>query len=402
MIDRCNWQLDKFIMIDRIGIYLIWVMVLTDYYLDHHFLRHAQRNRRLKRWSLWLSTFFLSGFTLKEMAEPNFMPDDYTSLYLFLFLLGIFILPKTCFALCHFVGQWLKKRLAWRRNWGSGIGILGAVFIGYITLYGCFVGFRQLEVKHVDIYSKDLPPAFDGYRMVHISDLHVGTYRGSRMPLLEQIVDSVLAQKGDVILFTGDLQNVEPSEIVPTLPVLRRLQAPDGVFSVFGNHDYSLYIAPDSAIMSANERQLMALQRSMGWQLLMNEHRVIRRGTDSLVVVGTENDGAKPFPSRADMGKALQGVDEKAYKVLLQHDPSAWKAHILPHSAIPLTLSGHTHGGQINLWGLRPTLFSQPQDKGLYAENDAQLYVTAGLGGTIPLRFGTPREIVVLTLHRSR
>lgn len=389
-------------MIARISIYIILVVVLADWYIDKQYVRNKQNGKFWKRLLLWLPTSLFCAFTIKMAVIPNFMPDNPSLLYGYLFILGIFILPKICFVGCSWLGMMCKRKFQLYRNWGHWIGLLGALLIIFIVIYGSGVGFRKLQVKHLHLYSKTLPAAFDGYRIVHISDLHVGTYHGSRLSLLQQAIDSVLAQKADIVLFTGDLQNVQPQELNPVQSLLSSLHAKDGVYSVFGNHDYSEYIEASDEVKKANEQELMERQRRMGWQLLMNEHRVIRRGTDSLVIAGTENDGRKPFPSRADLGKALRGVGKEAYVVLLQHDPSSWRNSILPHSHVQLTLSGHTHGGQINLWGLRPTLFSYPEDDGLYEDKGRQLFVTRGLGGTIPLRFGVDREIVVITLHQQK
>ena len=209
----------------------------------------------------------------------------------------------------------------------------------------------------------------------------------------------MLSQKPDVIVFTGDLQNIQPAELHPFLSLFKELKAKDGVFSVLGNHDYSMYINASESIKVANEREMVRLQRQVGWNLLMNEHSVIRRGNDSIVIAGEENDGRPPFPSRADIHKTLQGIRSDAYVILLQHDPSAWRRNILPHSHVQLTLSGHTHGGQVSLLGLRPTWFSYREDCGLYHEQDRALFVSSGLGGVVPFRFGVPPEIVVITLR---
>ena len=170
---------------------------------------------------------------------------------------------------------------------------------------------------------KDLPATFNGYKIVQFSDAHVGTFYGSRFALLKRDVDSINAQKADAIFFTGDLQNIQPSELRPHARSLASLQAKDGVYSVLGNHDYSEYIKADAAIKDANEKDMVNRQRQMGWKLLRNEHISIHRGKDSIVVVGTENDGRPPFPQKADLRKALRDIEEPGvFKILLQHDPS--------------------------------------------------------------------------------
>ena len=193
---------------------------------------------------------------------------------------------------------------------------------------------------------------------------------------------------------------MQPSELYPVQDLLKSLHAKDGVFSVLGNHDYSQYIKADPAVKAANEREVISRERQFGWTVLLNEHHTIRRGKDSLVIAGEENDGLPLFPDRGDINKTLEGISPSAYVVMLQHDPSAWRRSILPKSQVQLTLSGHTHGGQIQLFGLRPTMLTSKEDYGLYLDGNRALYVSAGISGLIPFRFGIPGEIAVITLHK--
>ena len=270
----------------------------------------------------------------------------------------------------------------------------------YVIIYGSTIGWRKLEIRNVDYYSTDLPAAFDGYRIVQFSDAHVGTYGGGKTKLLERAVDSINAQHGDMIVFTGDLQNMEATELDEVQPILSRLQCKDGVYSVLGNHDYSMYIHRDSISMHTNEILLQRKQRSIGWRLLMNEHRTLYRGKDSLVIAGMENTGTPPYPQKGDVTKALEGVKKGAFVVMLQHDPSAWKSTILPETKAQLTLSGHTHGGQFRFFGWNPASIKYDECDGMYQENKRALNVSTGLGGLVPFRFGVTPEFVVITLRR--
>ena len=141
-------------------------------------------------------------------------------------------------------------------------------------------------------------------------------------------------------------------------------------------------------------------ETSVGWQLLLNDNRIVRRGSDSIVIAGGENDGRPPFPAKADLKKTMRGINAKSFVVMLQHDPSAWRRHILPQTNAQLTLSGHTHGGQISLFGFRPTELVGKEDDGLYAEGKRKLFVSTGLGGFIPFRFYMNPEVVEITLKR--
>lgn len=350
----------------------------------------------------WMPALLMLIYTIMMSTVQNFIPDNPAWIDNYLLLLGLLVMPKVVFTICSMVGLAYCRVFKKRRNWGNLLGLIFSLVLIYILIYGATIGFRKLKVNHVHITFKDLPPAFDGYRIVHWTDAHVGTYMNSRRPILERAVDSIRAQQADMVVFTGDLQNLQPSELYPFQQLFSSIKAKDGVYSVLGNHDYSEYINDTDAIKIANEREMVARQRQYGWTLLLNEHRAIHRGKDSIVIAGTENDGLPPHPSRGDTKKAMQGVGSNAFVVMLQHDPAAWRRSILPHSHAQLTLSGHTHGGQVSLLGLRPTRFKYTEDCGLYRHANRAIYVSAGLGGLIPFRFGVPGEIAVITLHRQK
>lgn len=308
-------------------------------------------------------------------------------------LIGFVIAPLLCYGVC----RWLLPR-----RWRCKIGVVGAAVIILLTAYGWTFGSQQLTVRPVTIVCSDLPQSFDGYRIVQFSDAHVGTMTGWRKTMLQRAVDSIMHQRADMIVFTGDLQNIEPHELPEHLAQLSRLKAPDGVYSVLGNHDYAIYQKADSATKAANCRLTCEYERRAGWQLLLNEHRTIRRGSDSLIVAGMENWGvAKRMPHRGDVGKTLAGLQRSAFVVMLEHDPSAWRARILPESWAQLTLSGHTHGGQLRLFGWSPVSFTYDEWGGLYHEDHRHLFVSTGLGGLIPFRLGISGEIVVITLKKT-
>lgn len=387
-------------MIARIFIPIILAIVLPDLYFDLHYLRRSSWRIWWKRLLWWLPSIGLLGYTVALASIRNFAPDDLFWLNLYLFLVESIVTPKAIFAFCSGLGLLYCRLTHTRNNWGNLVAPPLCLFSLYILIYGSTLGFRKLEVRHIDIYSRELPKAFDGYRIAQFTDAHVGTLTGNRYKMLTRVIDSLNAQNADAIVFTGDLQNMQPSELYPVQDLLKSLHAKDGVFSVLGNHDYSQYIKADPAVKAANEREVISRERQFGWTVLLNEHHTIRRGKDSLVIAGEENDGLPPFPDRGDINKTLEGISPSAYVVMLQHAPSAWRRSILPKSQVQLTLSGHTHGGQIQLFGLRPTMLTSKEDYGLYLDGNRALYVSAGIGGLIPFRFGIPGEIAVITLHK--
>ncbi len=388
-------------MIARIFIIILIVTILPDIYLDRRMLRRRTRYLWWQRVLWWLPCIILCAYTIFLASSRNFAPDNNTVLNVYLFLVGFIIIPKFLYALCSMLG-WLHCRFHHsHNNWGNLIGLILAVFIMYLVVYGSTLGFKKLEIRHIDFYSQDLPEAFEGYRIVHISDLHVGTYGNDTKPL-ERIVDSINAQKPDLIAFTGDLQNMQPKELYPFIPILSKMVANDGVYSVLGNHDYADYIKADDVVKVANERELMSRERQFGWDLLLNEHKVIQRDKkSSIVIAGMENDGRPPFPQKGDISKTLSDLKDGSFIIMLEHDPTAWRRTILPNSKVQLTLSGHTHATQFKIFGWSPASLIYKEWGGLYFDDDRALNVSFGVGGFIPYRFGASNEIVVITLHKK-
>ena len=290
-------------------------------------------------------------------------------------------------------------RKVWRRT-----AIACTIIIWALTGYGFLFGFQQFEVRHVEFASADLPEAFDGYRIVQFSDAHVGSMTGSRQWMVQRAVDSMNAQHADAIVFTGDMQNIWPDELTQQSSYFRQLKAKDGVFAVLGNHDYDVYQNCDEEEKTRNCAKTVKALRNMGFDLLLNEHRIVRRDSDSIVIAGMENWGTKKrMPRKGDVIKTLTGItiSPSPFILMLQHDPSCWREKILPECNAQLTLSGHTHGGQISLFGWSPVAMSYSEWGGMTYEGARAIFVSTGLGALIPFRFGLPGEIVVITLRKK-
>lgn len=312
----------------------------------------------------------------------------------FFFIMGLVVVPLVLTLLC----RWLVPRKHWKKAAFTCTFIIWA-----LVLYGHFVGYRQLVVRQVEFVNADLPSAFDGYRIVQFSDAHIATMTGYNEWLLKRAVDSINAQHADMIVFTGDMQNVYPQELTSRASVLRQLHAKDGVYAILGNHDYAVYQSCDSVEKERNCQQTIAAFRQMGFTLLLNENRIICRDSDSIVIAGMENWGkVKRMPRKGDVKKTLEGVSDSAFVVMLQHDPSCWDEHILPECQAQLTLSGHTHGGQFALLGWSPVAFNYKEWAGTYYHRNRMLQVSTGLGALIPFRLGQPGEIVVITLRGKK
>lgn len=311
----------------------------------------------------------------------------------FFVIMGYLVIP----VLLYF----LSRRFLPRR-YGRRVGLISASIVICLVSYGMYFGFTQLEVRHIEYASADLPASFDGYRIVQFSDAHVGTFEGHREWMLQRVIDTINAQHADMIVFTGDLQNLHPDELVSKIPTLRKLHAPNGVYTILGNHDYCVYLDCDDATKEANNRRTVELERQTGWTLLLNDRRIIRRDSDSIVIAGMENWGAaKRQPRRGDVRKTLTGISPNSFVVMLEHDPTAWRTKILPECKAQLTLSGHTHGGQFSLLGWSPVSYTYKEWYGMTYEGNRAIYVSSGVGGLIPFRLGQPGEIAVITLRKK-
>lgn len=309
------------------------------------------------------------------------------------------LFPTLIFALISLIGKGIGLFWTPGRNVADIVGLSAAALWLGIALYGCISGWKKITVENVTIASDRIPEAFDGYRIVQLSDFHIGTY--SSVPAtVDRIVDRVNSLEPDLIVFTGDLVNSSASEIDMFKEALSRLRAKDGVYSVLGNHDYCLYrryVAPDSPA-----RQLAKVvenEKEIGWRMLRNESVRIRRGNDSIALAGVDNAGGRRFTDRSDLGAATRGLAPGEFKILLSHDPSHWRREVLPASDIDLMLAGHTHAMQFRIGGRSPAAWVYREWGGLYSEGDRRLYVSTGIGENIAFRFGAWPRIETITLR---
>lgn len=278
---------------------------------------------------------------------------------------------------------------------------------------------HHLMVVNQDVYSEKLPESFENFKIVQISDLHVGTW-GEDTSFLESLVEKANSQNADIIVFTGDIVNRETGEIQPFIDVLKGLHAKNGVYSVLGNHDYGDYADWENAeAREENNRQLAEHQKNMGWHLMNNESLFISNGKDSIMLIGIENWGEPPFPQYGNLEVALPSdyaskhhQNDSTFKILLSHNPEHWNREVSKKTNIDLTLSGHTHAMQAMLklgdWKWSPAKYRYEQWGGKFLRKNengeaTQLYVNIGAGAVgMPARFmGAYPEITVITLKRG-
>jgi len=273
-------------------------------------------------------------------------------------------------------------------------GVMGWFAFGFIE------GWKRLELKHITFTSPDLPPYFDGYRLVQITDFHLGSFSPGN-DFVQKVVDATNNEEPDMILFTGDLVNNQASEVEPYLDTLGQLHASDGIYSIWGNHDYCEYGNNHSiGALKRNRRMLYGYQESLGWHQLMNEHHVVSHGMASIAVIGIENPGQPPFTNRSNLKKAMKGLNPDMFKILLSHDPHHWRREVVGKK-IQLTLAGHTHAGQLKIGKWTPARMAFKEWGGAYRIGEQMLYVSSGIGGSFPFRLGAWPELTVITLKRD-
>lgn len=388
-------------MLQRVFIFLLIFLILPDIFLYLRFIVRLTARRWL-RILYWIPTFLLTAgllylvyFANNEFSEQHTRDIGWFSIFFFLFAA-----PKLLLTLCTLIGIPFHKWLRWPRTPFIGTGLTLAVLCAIIILYGSFVGRTRFEVKEVTYTSARLPQAFDGYRILQLSDLHIGSFVGNA-PAIQKLVDMVNAQHPDLIVFTGDLVNHRAIELDEFLKILSSMKAKDGVYSILGNHDYGPYFRWKSQQdMDNNLIELEKKQKSMGWKLLNNSHDFIIQGNDSIALIGVENEGEPPFSQHGDLPKAMADTDGM-FKILLSHNPTHWRREVLPKSDIDLMLAGHTHAMQLQLGNYSPASLIYPEWGGMYLEGTRGLYVNVGIGYVgLPFRFGAWPEITVLTLRR--
>lgn len=329
--------------------------------------------------------------------------SNYSLYYFFngiLLLDFIFKIPLSFF---YFIGKLFFKNN--NRKTVYWIGLIVAGCSSLIMLHGILFGRNDISIKRVELEFSNLPKQFNNYQIVHISDIHLGSFIHSKQ-LLQKVQAEIDIINPDLILFTGDLVNNFADELNGWDTIFNNINQQRKSFSILGNHDYGNYSNWESeSDKIENFNNLTDSHNRLGFQLLRNKNAIIYEGTDSVYIIGVENWGHPPFPQYANLEQALSGIPENAFKILLTHDPAHWESQIKGKKNIELTLSGHSHGLQLGVVkaGIPFSLsyLTRKNWGGLYKYNNAYLYVNTGLGTVgIPWRIDMPAEITVIKLKR--
>ena len=285
------------------------------------------------------------------------------------------------------------------------VGLLSGFLPFFVITFGVFKTIYRFKVHRIKIKLDTLPKSFDELKIVHISDLHIGSFN-YRFNILERAVMLINKLEPDILVFTGDLVNNYAWELRGWERVFNKLSAKKGKYAVLGNHDYGDY--SDWTSEEAKQENFEAIKefyKKTGFKLLLNEAEIIIEDDNEMAIVGVENWGNPPFKQYGNLKKALASVSHVPLKILLSHDPSHWSEQVLIKTDIALTLSGHTHGMQagINIGNRKwsPIQYKFKQWAGLYKEKDQYLYVNRGLGWLgFPGRIGMRPEITLIELQR--
>ncbi|MBK3519524.1 metallophosphoesterase [Carboxylicivirga marina] len=293
-----------------------------------------------------------------------------------------------------------------RKKFLSQVGIVVASAPFISLLFGVIKGRFAFSKRYSKLSFPNLPEAFDGIKIVQISDLHLGSLN-SNYKEMEEAVRLINDEHPDLICFTGDLVNNFYEETIGWEKVFSKLKASIGKFSILGNHDYGDYSKwPTPQDKDDNLNKIKAAHGRLGFKLLNNQNQTLEINGDKIAVTGVENWGHPPFPQYGDLKEASKGTDDIPFKLLLSHDPDHWDAEVKTDYNYDLTLSGHTHGMQFGIefrnfqWS--PAKYKFRRWAGLYNEGNKYLYVNRGLGYLgMPARVGMPPEITIIELTRG-
>lgn len=383
-----------------------------------------------KRWiaavywgySISLILFFLAFRFMQFHMEPiimRFVAALIFSIFIIKLIWTFFLIIDDVLRVFRWFTQDIfKPSVAGYESNAEGRGISRLAFLNYLglgvaalffsnALWGVVKGAHNYLVRRRNLVINDLPDAFEGLKLIQISDIHCGSFWDRKA--VERGIELINAQKPDMIFFTGDLVNDTAKEARPWIEVFKKIKAPMGVFSILGNHDYGDYVAWDSKEAKENNFQLMLQNhKDLGWDLLLDESRVINKDGQKLAVIGVQNWSEKGrFPKYGNLEKAYKQSESAQVKLLLSHDPSHWRAQVLNQKKdIAVQFSGHTHGMQFGVdsrfyrWSPIKYLYKEWID--LYTEGNQSLYVNRGFGYLgYPGRMGIYPEITVFTLTKN-
>jgi len=375
----------------------------------------------------WMIPAIMVSFLLyfRTLLPFEREPGIFKNFYILAGFFILFYIPKLFFIVFHLaedlihVVKWIAEKLTdspeieagdvegiSRAKFLSQLGLVLAAIPFTSILYGMAKGRFNFRIEHISLTFNNLPEPFDGFKIVQISDIHIGSFFGHEGQV-ERAIQLVNDQNPDLLLFTGDLVNNFAEELNDWKPILGKLKAKYGKYSILGNHDYGDYFDwKNDAEKEQNFENLLQAQKELGFRLLLNESEEIELNNSKIALIGVENWGLPPFPQYGNLNQAMNGSEKLPFKILMSHDPSHWDAEVIKKTYSDLTLSGHTHWMQFGIpigkkrWS--PVKYKYPRWAGIYTEGTQYLYVNRGFGYIgFPGRVGMPPEITVIELKKS-
>jgi len=390
---------------------LIFIFIITDLLSNLILWKLTSESKRIVRLSVIGFNILMTVYTILFAIKHSLLADEYATpagimdnLHL---NLGLFvtILPRTILVVLHFAGVLIRIR---RKGYIKALSLTGIgiwALIIYMGASGYFFGRFNFRYEEVEVRIPDLHPDLEGLKIVQISDLHLGSFHGSSGKISE-MVDKINALEPDLILNTGDFITLGYREFGGFDTILQRNTSQYGNYAIIGNHDIGTYLRKATAEdIQVTTKEVSRLIEQSGYILLNRDNDIINVGNSKIAIIGAETRGRHPHIIHPELEEAVKGTIDADLRILMTHDPNHWDQVIADAPGIELTLSGHTHGMQFGYLGKKfkwsPAQYIFPRWYGLYTSGDMNLYVNRGLGVLgIPVRFGMPPEITILTLKR--
>lgn len=393
----------------KILLSIVVILVISVIAIDWQILKRLKKNNHTRLKNAHIAFSALIYIILATIAIALFQKLPVNSgvyLWTLYFCLSVLICKfiYAIFEILSKIPRLFKKKESKAIQY-TGIAITSLLL--FQMLWAAFVTPFQINLHEETIVLPKLPKVFDGYKILHFSDLHAGIY-GKDTKAIEKLVNEINATNPDIIVFTGDIVSHKTSELDPFIKTLKKLKAKDGIFSVLGNHDYGDYAKWNNSNEKENNlKDLISINKdSLGWILLNNEHYYIHKKMDSIAVVGVENWGEPPFKQYGNLQKAMPKNND-CITLLLTHNPKHWEAEVIGKTSIDVTFSGHTHAMQsmVEFKGkaYSPASLRYKYWGRLYNNSNQYINVNTGVGMVgIPARFGAKPEISLITLKNNK
>lgn len=404
-------------------LFIVLIIIFSEYFfytlLAELFFKKNKQKIRLRK-IFYVLPFVFIAFAIILHLIIGLPGDDFVKhrkLFLFLSVFLVLYVPMFISSLTVFISLIIRyvikglvgifRPFRYKKTGHNYIYIPGLLmyFVSMIYISSGFWNTTNFKVEQVDLQFANLPKAFDGFKIMQISDLHLGSFKNPAQ--VEKVFKLMEQQKPDVLFFTGDAVNVSYIELMSYYKQFIRINPPYGKYCVLGNHDigdyFSIKLPENQAELT---QKLIETEKLLGFTLIVDSAVYIKKDNDSIAIAGVNNCSGFPFKNVGNLPKALSYTNSQDFIILLSHDPELWKREVVGKTQVALTLSGHTHAGQIGIFtehfNFSPVEFKYHEFYELYRDGTQFLYVNPGLGFSgYPARIGTDPEITCFTLHCS-